>query len=126
MKRRTAAVLTAVALALPLAACGAEPADTDLSGVDVEVMDCDAEDRRKKETPDCGRYVNGKYQEWSWVKAKKTKPPAGWSPGREVTSSKPAPKTTSRKATSDKNTVTDGRSRRTTNNRNSGGSTRRR
>jgi hypothetical protein len=94
MKRRTAAVLTAVALALPLAACGAEPADTDLSGVDVEVMDCDAEDRRNKEIPDCGRKVNGKYVEWSWVKAKKTKPPAGWSAAKESATSstaKPAP-----------------------------------
>jgi hypothetical protein len=116
----------AVVVALPLAACGAEPADTDLSGVDVEVMDCDAEDKRKKEVPDCGRYVKGKFVAWSWV-SKGSKPPAGWSPAREpaVSSSKPAPKTTSRKATSDKTTVTDGRSRRTTTNRNSG-TTRRR
>jgi hypothetical protein len=83
MKRRTAAVLTAVALALPLAACDAEPADTDLSGVEVDSTDCDADDRRNKEIPDCGRKVNGKYREWSWVKAGKTTPPADWTPSRE-------------------------------------------
>jgi hypothetical protein len=124
MHRRTAAILTARALSLPLAACG-EPADTDLSEVDVEVMDCDAEDRRKKEIPDCGRKVKGKYREWSWV-SKGSKPPKGWAPGREPAVSPAKPKTTPRKATSDKTTVTDGRSRRTTTNRNSGGSTRRR
>jgi hypothetical protein len=124
MKRRTAAIFTAVALALPLAACG-EPADTDLSGIDVEVMDCDAEDRRKKETPDCGHYVGGKYREWSWV-SKGSKPPKGWSPAGEPAVTPAKPKTTPHKATSDKKTVTDGRSRRTTTNRNSGTSTRRR
>lgn len=124
MRRHTVAILTALMLAVPLTACG-QPADTDLSGVEVESMDCDAEDKRKNEVPDCGRYVKGKFVAWSWV-SKGSKPPKGWSPSREPAVSPARPKTTSRKATSDKNTVTDGRSRRTTTNRNGGGTTRRR
>ncbi len=68
--RRAAAVLAAV---LAMSGCGA-PAD---------VPDCDAGDRAKHETPDCGFKANGRYVEWSWVKAGKTTPPAGWSASKE-------------------------------------------
>lgn len=81
MRKRLAILAAATAFTFPLAACGA-PSDTDLSGVDVGSMDCDAEDKRKNEVPDCGRYVGGKYRQWSWV-SKGPKPPAGWTPGRE-------------------------------------------
>lgn len=127
MRHRLAYLAASVVLALPLTACGGEAADTDLSGIEVETMDCDAEDKRKNEVPDCGRYVGGKFKRWSWV-AKGSKPPNGWTPGREPASaSKPAPKTsTARKSTGDKKTTSlDGRSQRTTSKSNGGGTRRR-
>jgi hypothetical protein len=48
-----------------------------------EVADCDLEDRRKKEVPDCGFRHRRKYYEWSWVKQGATTPPAGWSADAE-------------------------------------------
>ena len=48
-----------------------------------DIGDCDAEDRRKQEMPDCGRLVNGTYQEWDWVRAGRVTPPGGWSPPRQ-------------------------------------------
>lgn len=67
-----------------LAGCAAEPAD---------IPDCDSGDRAKHEQPDCGFTDKGVYREWSWVKAGKTTPPAGWSASKEkktVTSTKKA------------------------------------
>lgn len=79
-RRRALAALTLTAgLLLPVACAG--PATTDVSTIDAnEIDDCDRGDRRKKEIPDCGRKVNGKYVEWSWVKAGKKKPPTDWTP----------------------------------------------
>jgi hypothetical protein len=48
--------------------------------------DCSAGDRRKHEIPDCGRYVNGRYHEWSWVAAGKTVPSPGWTPRKDQVS----------------------------------------
>lgn len=46
--------------------------------------DCDAEDRRKNELPDCGFLLNGKFVAYSWVKAGKTRAPHGWDRSREI------------------------------------------
>jgi hypothetical protein len=84
----TAALLAALLAALTLSGCATE---ADVSKADVS--DCDAEDRRRHETPDCGFKVKGRYVEWSWVQAGKTVPPAGWSATKEkksVTSGKKA------------------------------------
>lgn len=99
-RRGLAAFALTAALLLSGAACaGGEVEGNYGSGTDV--ADCDADDRRKKEIPDCGRKVNGKYREWSWVAAGKTKPPAGWKASKESTSAgtTPAPKTTAKKTT---------------------------
>jgi ABC-type antimicrobial peptide transport system permease subunit len=45
---------------------------------DEDKPDCDAEDRRKNEVPDCGFYHGGKFVPWSWVAKGKKTPPAGW------------------------------------------------
>lgn len=99
MRRTLAALATAGALLLtPVTACGAETTDADIEFADG--TDCDANDRRKKEMPDCGRKVNGKYREWSWVRDGKSKPPSGWKPASESSSAgKPAPRSTGRKST---------------------------
>ncbi len=76
-------ILTA-ALVTVLALTGCATTETDVS-------DCDAGDRRKHETPDCGFIHKGTSYEWSWVKAGKTVAPAGWSASKEkksVTSKK--------------------------------------
>lgn len=69
--------------ALPLlgltTACGedtAEPAEVE----EIEYPDCDLEDQRNRE-PDCGRYVNGRWVWWKWVKpGTVSKPAKGWTP----------------------------------------------
>lgn len=63
------------------------------------VLECDAEDRRKNETPDCGFKLNGTFVPWSWVKAGKTTAPAGWNRAAEEKNAKAAvkrPATTTR------------------------------
>ncbi len=71
MKNRalTAALITALALS----GCATT----------ADVPDCDAGDRAKHETPDCGFKHKGRYVEWTWVEAGKTVPPAGWSAKQE-------------------------------------------
>lgn len=70
--------------------CGNSTTDTPDSRSGTEVQDCDAEDRRRSEVPDCGRIVNGKFVAWSWVASGKSIPPAGWTPAQEPTPS-PSP-----------------------------------
>ncbi|WP_033338862.1 hypothetical protein [Catenuloplanes japonicus] len=66
-----------------------EPADppaleVPIAGADdTDVPDCDAEDRRRRELPDCGWYDRGVYREWTWVAAGRTTPPRGWSAAAE-------------------------------------------
>lgn len=108
MKRHIASIAVAALIAAVLAACSSasadrhteqaapataaasEPSDvTDFLGRDDEsgAMDCDADDKAKKEVPDCGFYAgpdNRTFYWWSWVKAGKATPPAGWSADREV------------------------------------------
>lgn len=103
MRRRTLAALAlAGSLLLSGVACSASGEVGDDYGSSSDVADCDADDRRKKEIPDCGRKVNGKYREWSWVSAGKTRPPAGWKASKETTGtsgSQPKAKTTTGKKT---------------------------
>lgn len=101
-RRRTLAALTLTAAVILSGACSAAGEVDGDYGSSSDVADCDAGDRRKKEIPDCGRKVNGKYREWSWVAAGKTKPPAGWRASQEKTTStgtNPKPKTTTAKKT---------------------------
>jgi hypothetical protein len=99
VRRRGLAALTLTAALLSGAACsgGVE------AGGNTGSYDCDAGDRRQRDS-DCGRYVNGKWQEWSWVKAGKTKPPKGWKPAKETASTGGGSKTT----TTDKKKTTTG------------------
>lgn len=102
MKRKLIAVVGAAVLAVPLTACSASGEVDDEYGASSDAADCDAEDRRKKEIPDCGWKVNGKFREWSWVAAGQTKAPAGWRASQEkatTTGSNPKPKTTTAKKT---------------------------
>ncbi|BCJ64680.1 hypothetical protein [Polymorphospora rubra] len=84
---RLSTLAPTVALAATLVfvtGCGGDPApQTPTGGSGVEVEDCDAEDRRKSEVPDCGRMVNGRFVAWSWVSAGRSTPPAGWTPAKE-------------------------------------------
>lgn len=50
---------------------------------DDDKPDCDAEDRRKNEVPDCGFRHNGRFVAWSWVAKGKKTPPHGWRGSRE-------------------------------------------
>lgn len=98
-RRTAAALLAALGLVLGATAC-AEPAEPD-AGIEFEApdtLDCEKGERKKKERPDCGRIVNGRYVEWSWVKAGKTRPGAGWSPAREP-AAEPTRKAPTRPAT---------------------------
>lgn len=55
--------------------------------------DCDKGDRRARDR-DCGRYVAGRWVEWTWVARGLTRPPSGWSPASEpVVSVAPRPST---------------------------------
>lgn len=117
--------LLVVVLTLAVAGKRIGTSNTSVSDADVDSMDCEADDRAKREIPDCGRKVHGRYVEWSWV-AKGPYPPPGWSPRHEPTASttKPTPRTSTRAATSGGTNLLDGRSRRTTTNRNDSGGTR--
>lgn len=115
-RRALAALVLGAALTTPLAACNTTESGDDTS-VEVDVPDCDAEDRRKKEIPDCGRKVNGQYREWSWVAAGKTKPPTGWTSAKESSAGKPAPKTSTAKKPTTGGGTKSGTSRSGTSNR---------
>jgi hypothetical protein len=95
-------LLVGISASLLLAATAACSADASADGdYDTDSHDCDANDRRQRDS-DCSRYVNGKWQEYSWVAAGKTKPPRGWKPSKETggtTADKPKPKTTTGKKT---------------------------
>lgn len=111
--KRLGAVATAVLLVPGLAACGnSNPSSSvpvahqdDPIYVDHDggsQPDCDAEDRRKNETPDCGYYYRGRFYAWSWVSSGRTTPPYGWRGSTEqratvarVAAATPAPKRTS-------------------------------
>ncbi len=58
--------------------------------------DCDDEDRRGNEVPDCGFIISrgGRmaFVPYSWVKAGKAHPPRGWSRAAEIAAANP-PKT---------------------------------
>jgi hypothetical protein len=118
--------LLVVTLTLAIAGKDLRTTNTDVSSVEVDGMDCEADDRAKREIPDCGRKVGGKYVEWSWVKAGKKTPPPGWLPRHESTASttKPVPRTSTRTATSGGTNLLDGRSRRTTTKQDDSGTTR--
>ena len=73
MRFKNRALIVAMLATLTLSGCATE----------ADVPDCDAGDRRKQETPDCGFTAKGRFVEWSWVKAGKTTPPAGWSASKE-------------------------------------------
>jgi hypothetical protein len=114
--RKLARLAGISALAAVLAACGADngqsdqaepeavveaPAEepaadvADFLGRDDEPdgMDCEADDKAAKEIPDCGFYAgpgNKTFYWWSWVKAGKATPPAGWSATDEVRAYRPA------------------------------------
>jgi hypothetical protein len=70
----------------PAPACESEPAEAPAAAPApaADKPDCEAEDRRKRERPDCGFMVRGRYVEWSWVKAGLTAAPAGWSSAAEI------------------------------------------
>jgi len=101
-RRHALAAFTLTAALLLSGGCSASgEVDGDYGGSS-DVADCDAGDRRKKEIPDCGRKVNGKYREWSWVAVGKSKPPAGWKASQDTagtTGSSSAPKKTTGKKT---------------------------
>jgi hypothetical protein len=97
---RVALLTLAVSLAglMGFTACGgspsaapaaqAQPADDDgydawVASDDEDVPDCDAEDRRKQETPDCGFRSGGKFYWWSWASRGSSTAPYGWHPGAE-------------------------------------------
>ena len=99
--KRTLAFVVAGGLLAALTACGADSGQPDVvepgqpddvavfvaSDDEKDGMDCESDDKAKKEIPDCGFYAgpgNKTFYWWSWVKAGKVKPPAGWSPRREV------------------------------------------
>ncbi|WP_431881793.1 hypothetical protein [Micromonospora chalcea] len=98
-RARAGAALAGVALVAALAGCGqaGEAQPEDVVVVEVEATDdepdgWDCEDkpgdreRTNREQPDCGRYVKGRWVEWSWV-ARGERPPAGWTPAREAAAS---------------------------------------
>jgi hypothetical protein len=111
--RTTIGLLTATAVtALGLAACSdpnPAPADSRVVQVtgdsdsvfadtdDEDTPDCDAEDRAKNETPDCGFSYRGRFYAWSWVKAGKKTPPPGWRSLPEQAAVVRAPATTGSK-----------------------------
>ncbi|MDQ0363418.1 hypothetical protein [Catenuloplanes indicus] len=70
---------------LPISGAGGGESDDD--------SDCDAEDRARNELPDCGWTDGGRFVQWSWVRAGKTTPPAGWRADseRKVTVQTPQP-----------------------------------
>lgn len=79
MRRRLAAIGAGMALLVGVPACAQQqPADPVTPQVDLSVPDCDAEDKRKKEVPDCGFRHKGRFHAWSWVKAGHQQPPADW------------------------------------------------
>lgn len=55
-----------------------------LDSDDEDKPDCDAEDKARRETPDCGFVHAGQFHWWSWVADGKKSAPAGWTPGREM------------------------------------------
>lgn len=109
-RRAVVAAATGLALAAGLVGCGESQEPAQDEGISIELPDtpdCDKGDRKKKERPDCGRLVSGRYVEWSWVKAGRTTPPPGWSPAREPGVN--APKRPASKPSTKKATVTRGR-----------------
>lgn len=104
MPTKTTLLVLAVSLTglLGLAACD-RPAQTDDDGYsawaasdDEDTPDCDAEDRRHQEVPDCGFISGGRFYWWSWAAQNYTTAPRGWRPGAEqraVTKPKKAPAT---------------------------------
>lgn len=109
MIRKLARLAGVAALVAALAACGVDTGQTDQAEAEPAVeapaeepvdvadflghddetdgIDCEADDKAKKEIPDCGFYAgpsNTTFYWWSWVRAGKAEPPAGWSATREV------------------------------------------
>lgn len=87
---RVTLLILAVSLAglMGLTACGASesaptPAVPAQPAEDNDLPDCDAEDRRKKEVPDCGFRSGGKFHWWSWAAQGKTTAPHDWRPDAE-------------------------------------------
>jgi hypothetical protein len=74
------ATLTTAAILLGGCAGQTQPAGNDH---EVDVPDCDADDRAHNETPDCGFVHEGKFYAWSWVKKGKKTAPRGWKSGPE-------------------------------------------
>ncbi|MGA3487618.1 hypothetical protein ACK8GG_06360 [Micromonosporaceae bacterium DT55] len=117
---RVVTALAAVSLAVGLAGCSAPNrtrTSTEYSDSRYqrsEIGDCDAEDRRDQEMPDCGRLVNGVYQEWDWVRAGRLTPPTGWSPPRQQPPGYVPPPTTGRSTGGSSTGTTGGSSTGTT------------
>lgn len=92
------ALAATVTLAAGCSTAGTAPetstADTDEYVVfdEPEAPDCDAEDRRRNEVPDCGYLKAGRFVPWSWVRAGATKPPKGWSSVTEMPKATSVPK----------------------------------
>ncbi len=49
-----------------------------VTDVEADTLDCEADDRTKREVPDCGFYVGRTFVWWGWAAAGKSKPPTGW------------------------------------------------
>jgi hypothetical protein len=92
--------VTALGVLLALTGCGAKddqpvttpaapsPHDDGGYGVwldadDENDPDCDREDRKRNEIPDCGFRHDGTFYTWGWVDAGRTTPPNGWRPDSE-------------------------------------------
>lgn len=70
---------------------------------DTDDNECDAEDKAKREEPDCGRYVNGTWVFWTWVARGQRTAPLGWTRASEprptTNVQQPVPRGTTAKGT---------------------------
>jgi hypothetical protein len=81
------ACAAAAAFLITAAGCSTTPTTGPGSAKTKEVADCDADDKAKREVPDCGFYAGpGKtnFVWWSWVSAGMTLPPVGWDQRAEI------------------------------------------
>lgn len=105
MSARRIALAAAAGGALLLGPVGCGSQESDVEEVTVEAPSIEVDDepdgwdcersasdneRSRKEQPDCGRYVRGRWVEWSWVAGGRTSPPVGWSERTERASDTPA------------------------------------
>lgn len=85
MNRLIPAAVAGVLILGGLVGCGDEPAPAGNAPAAeaADVPDCDADDKRKNEVPDCGFTYQGTFYAWSWVKDGRKTAPRGWDAEKE-------------------------------------------